>query len=135
MIEFALALFFSKLVNYTFLYWLPTFLKETGKTDVLTNISIRCCLIAYHFENTLSLIHHFHVGVNVSGEEAAQISTYFDIGSIIGGIVAGLAVDLMGASASVCTIMLLASLPLVRKENKRVSLCGESNIAGNRVFL
>ena len=85
--------------------------------------------ISYHFENNLSLIYHFYVGVNVSGEEAAQISTYFDIGSIIGGIVAGLAVDLMGASASVCTIMLLASLPLVRKEYKRVSLCGESNIA------
>ena len=82
--------------------------------------------ISYHFEINLSLINHFYVGVNVSGEEAAQISTYFDIGSIIGGIVAGLAVDLMGASASVCTIMLLASLPLVRTEYKRVSLCGES---------
>ena len=76
--------------------------------------------ISYHFENNLSLINHFYVGVNVSGEEAAQISTYFDIGSIIGGIVAGLAVDLMGASASVCTIMLLASLPLVRKKIKKV---------------
>ena len=123
------------MVNYTFLYWLPTFLKETGKNNVSTNIRIRYCLISYHFENNLTLIYHCNIGVNVSGEEAAQISTYFDIGSIIGGIVAGLAVDLMGASASVCTIMLLASLPLVRKEYKRVSLCGESNIARNRVFL
>ena len=90
--------------------------------------------ISYHFENNFTLLYHFYVGVNVSGEEAAQISTYFDIGSIVGGIVAGLAVDLMGASASVCTIMLLASLPLVRKEHKREPLCGESKIARNRVF-
>jgi len=30
-IEFSLCLFFAKLVSYTFLYWLPTFIKESGK--------------------------------------------------------------------------------------------------------
>lgn len=29
-VEFALCLFFAKLVSYTFLYWLPTFILETG---------------------------------------------------------------------------------------------------------
>ena len=32
-IEFSISLFFAKLVAYTFLYWLPTFIKETGKTS------------------------------------------------------------------------------------------------------
>lgn len=30
-VEFALSLFFAKLVSYTFLYWLPAFIKDTGK--------------------------------------------------------------------------------------------------------
>ena len=30
-IEFSLCLFFAKLVSYTFLYWLPTFIGESGK--------------------------------------------------------------------------------------------------------
>ncbi|CAB4070338.1 SLC37A1_2 [Lepeophtheirus salmonis] len=30
-IEFSLCLFFAKLVSYTFLYWLPTFIKDNGK--------------------------------------------------------------------------------------------------------
>ena len=29
-VEFSLCLFFAKLVSYTFLYWLPTFIKESG---------------------------------------------------------------------------------------------------------
>lgn len=30
-IEFSLCLFFSKLVNYTFLFWLPLYIKNTSK--------------------------------------------------------------------------------------------------------
>ena len=30
-VEFSLCLFFAKLVSYTFLYWLPAFIKEAGK--------------------------------------------------------------------------------------------------------
>jgi len=30
-VEFSLCLFFAKLVSYTFLYWLPTFIKESGE--------------------------------------------------------------------------------------------------------
>ena len=30
-VEFSLCLFFAKLVSYTFLYWLPTFIQHTGK--------------------------------------------------------------------------------------------------------
>ncbi|CAB4070335.1 SLC37A1_2 [Lepeophtheirus salmonis] len=41
-IEFSLCLFFAKLVSYTFLYWLPTFIKDNGhniKTDTAALLS------------------------------------------------------------------------------------------------
>lgn len=39
-VEFALCLFFAKLVSYTFLYWLPTFIIETGELhDSFWNVS------------------------------------------------------------------------------------------------
>lgn len=36
-IEFSLCLFFSKLVNYTFLFWLPLYIKNTSEFAVGTN--------------------------------------------------------------------------------------------------
>jgi len=41
-VEFSLCLFFAKLVSYTFLYWLPTFIKESGinvESDTAANLS------------------------------------------------------------------------------------------------
>ena len=32
--EFALCLFFCKLVSYTFLYWLPSFIHDTGRISL-----------------------------------------------------------------------------------------------------
>ena len=52
-------------------------------------------------------------GIDVSSENAADISTYFDVGGIIGGILAGLAADFTGMSASVCSTMLIAAIPMV----------------------
>ena len=49
----------------------------------------------------------------MSSEDAALLSTYFDIGGLIGGIVAGLATDITGMSASVCSVMLVGAIPLV----------------------
>ena len=39
--EFALSLFFCKLVSYTFLYWLPTFIKEKGKGVLLIAVTTK----------------------------------------------------------------------------------------------
>ena len=33
-VEFSLCLFFAKLVSYVFLYWLPTFIKDTGTSNL-----------------------------------------------------------------------------------------------------
>jgi len=77
--EFALSLFFCKLVSYTFLYWLPTFIKEKG--------------------------------VHVTSEDAAYFATLFDVGGIVGGIIAGVASDRTGRPASACAIMIILAIP------------------------
>ncbi|TRY78198.1 hypothetical protein TCAL_06762 [Tigriopus californicus] len=79
--EFALCLFFAKLVSYTFLFWLPTFIKENGKY--------------------------------ITSENAAYLSTLFDIGGILGGIIAGLASDYTGKSATTCAVMLVLAIPML----------------------
>ena len=53
------------------------------------------------------------VGDGVSSEDAAYFSTWFDIGGLCGGIIAGLATDITGMSASVCSVMLVGAIPLV----------------------
>ncbi|KAB7503871.1 Glucose-6-phosphate exchanger [Armadillidium nasatum] len=78
--EFAFSLFFSKLVSYTFLYWLPHYLADT--TD-----------------NTAS--------------ESGLMSTFFDIGGIIGGILAGMLNDWTEMPASVCTVLLIFAVVFI----------------------
>jgi len=78
-VEFSLCLFFAKLVSYTFLYWLPTFIKESG--------------------------------IDVEASTAANLSTLFDVGGILGGIIAGLATDWSGKPASTCAVMLIMAIP------------------------
>lgn len=45
MAPFAFCLFFSILVAYTFLYWLPFYIRHTGKTLSLSMILMSDCLI------------------------------------------------------------------------------------------
>merc|ERR1719189_2119530 len=49
--------------------------------------------------------------VHATSEDAAYFATLFDIGGILGGIMAGIATDYSGKSASVCSIMLIAAIP------------------------
>ncbi|KER30905.1 hypothetical protein T265_02720 [Opisthorchis viverrini] len=79
-VEYSFCLFFSKLVSYTFLFWLPNYIREAG-------------------------------GFNPT--DAADLSTIFDVGGIIGGILAGAVSDHTGASATVCVIMLVFSVPML----------------------
>ncbi|TGZ63172.1 hypothetical protein CRM22_007052 [Opisthorchis felineus] len=79
-VEYSFCLFFSKLVSYTFLFWLPNYIKEAG-------------------------------GFNPT--DAADLSTIFDVGGIIGGILAGAVSDHTGASATVCVVMLMFSVPML----------------------
>jgi OPA family glycerol-3-phosphate transporter-like MFS transporter 1/2 len=51
--------------------------------------------------------------VDVSSEDAAYMSTLFDMGGIAGGILAGVVSDYTGRSASTCAVMLIAAIPTV----------------------
>ncbi|XP_041373277.1 glucose-6-phosphate exchanger SLC37A2-like isoform X2 [Gigantopelta aegis] len=80
-LEFALCLFFAKLVSYTFLFWLPKYISARRP--------------------------------EYTAKTAADLSTFFDIGGIAGGIVAGVISDRTGARASTCMVMLLLAAPMM----------------------
>ncbi|XP_014498667.1 putative glycerol-3-phosphate transporter 5 [Vigna radiata var. radiata] len=79
---FAFCLFFSKLVAYTFLYWLPYYIKHTAVA-----------------------------GVHISHKTAGLLSTIFDIGGVLGGITAGFVSDLIEARAITAILFLFLSIP------------------------
>ncbi|XP_021765802.1 putative glycerol-3-phosphate transporter 4 [Chenopodium quinoa] len=81
-IPFALCLFFSKLVAYTFLYWLPFYLSQTAIG-----------------------------GVYVSVKSAGNLSTLFDVGGIVGGIVAGHLSDKLNARAITAATFMYLAIP------------------------
>lgn len=80
--SFAFCLFFSKLVAYTFLYWLPFYIKHTAVA-----------------------------GVNLSHKTAGILSTVFDIGGVFGGILAGVVSDMLEARGTTSVIFLILSIP------------------------
>ncbi|KAA8535273.1 hypothetical protein F0562_030276 [Nyssa sinensis] len=79
---FAFCLFFSKLVAYTFLYWLPFYIRHTAVA-----------------------------GVHLSNKTAGILSTVFDVGGVTGGILAGYISDMIGARAVTSFGFLLLSIP------------------------
>ncbi|KAJ9128522.1 hypothetical protein P3X46_034920 [Hevea brasiliensis] len=79
---FAFCLFFSKLLAYSFLYWLPLYIRHTA--------------IA---------------GVHLSHKTAGMLSTVFDIGGVFGGISAGYISDMIEARAVTLIVFLLLSIP------------------------
>ncbi|XP_051114766.1 putative glycerol-3-phosphate transporter 4 [Andrographis paniculata] len=81
-IPFALCLFFAKLVAYTFLYWLPFYLSQTAIG-----------------------------GRYMSVKSAGNLSTLFDVGGIIGGILAGYTSDKLRARATTAASFMYASIP------------------------
>ncbi|KNA09748.1 hypothetical protein SOVF_150790 [Spinacia oleracea] len=81
-IPFALCLFFSKLVAYTFLYWLPFYLSQTAIG-----------------------------GVYVSVKSAGNLSALFDVGGIVGGIVAGYLSDKLNARALTAATFMYLAIP------------------------
>ncbi|XP_017229800.1 putative glycerol-3-phosphate transporter 4 [Daucus carota subsp. sativus] len=81
-IPFALCLFFSKLVAYTFLYWLPFYLSQTAIG-----------------------------GEYMSVRSAGNLSTLFDVGGIVGGILAGYISDKLKARATTAATFMYAAIP------------------------
>ncbi|XP_065850498.1 putative glycerol-3-phosphate transporter 5 [Euphorbia lathyris] len=79
---FAFCLFFSKLVAYTFLYWLPFYIRHTAVA-----------------------------GVHLSHKSAGILSTVFDIGGVFGGILAGYISDMIEARGITSIVFLALSIP------------------------
>nr|CAH7766966.1 unnamed protein product [Callosobruchus chinensis] len=90
-VEFSLALFFSKLVSYTFLFWLPLYVNASTT-----------------------------MGATLS----ADMSTLFDVGGIVGAIIAGVFSDKSDMPATTCAVMLILAAPMmvVYEELSSVSL-------------
>ena len=81
-IEYSICLFFAKLTSYTFLYWLPFYLKNS-------------VIGGQHFDS----------------ERAADLAIPFDVGGAIGGIIAGYLSDRTNCSGIVIFVMLLMAAP------------------------
>ncbi|XP_072963814.1 putative glycerol-3-phosphate transporter 1 [Typha angustifolia] len=81
-VPFALCLFFSKLVAYTFLYWLPFYISHTAIG-----------------------------GSYLSDAMAGNLSTLFDIGGVLGGILAGYISDRLDARAITAASFMYSAIP------------------------
>ncbi|KAM1787566.1 hypothetical protein ACFX11_037947 [Malus domestica] len=99
-IPFALCLFFSKLVAYTFLYWLPFYLSQTEIG-----------------------------GEYVSVKSAGNLSTLFDVGGIVGGILAGYISDKLNARATTAAGFMSFAIPAMLLYRKYGSISHNANIA------
>ena len=83
-ITFSLCLFFTKLVAYTFLYWLPFYIERTEIG-----------------------------GEYLSAAKAGELSTLFDIGGVIGGIAAGYISDKYNARSLTSAGFVYLSIPVL----------------------
>ncbi|CAA0823103.1 Putative glycerol-3-phosphate transporter 4 [Striga hermonthica] len=98
-IPFALCLFFAKLVAYTFLYWLPFYLSRTAIE-----------------------------GEYMSVKSAGNLSTLFDVGGIIGGILAGYISDKLRARAATAATFVYSAIPAMLLYRKYGSVSKTSNV-------
>ncbi|KAE9584091.1 putative glycerol-3-phosphate-transporting ATPase (mitochondrion) [Lupinus albus] len=97
---FALCLFFAKLVAYTFLYWLPFYLTQTEIG-----------------------------GEYLSVKSAGNLSTMFDVGGIVGGILAGYISDKLSARAITAASFMYAAIPCMYLYRSYGSVSMNANIA------
>ncbi|XP_019446049.1 PREDICTED: putative glycerol-3-phosphate transporter 4 [Lupinus angustifolius] len=97
---FALCLFFAKLVAYTFLYWLPFYLTQTEIG-----------------------------GEYLSVKAAGNLSTLFDVGGIVGGILAGYISDKLSARAITAASFMYVAIPCMYLYRSYGSVSMNANIA------
>lgn len=98
-IPFALCLFFSKLVAYTFLYWLPFYLSQTKIG-----------------------------GEYMSVKSAGNLSTLFDVGGIFGGILSGYISDRLNARALTASVFVYSTIPTLYLYNRYGGVSQTTNI-------
>lgn len=97
---YAFTLFFAKLVAYTFLYWLPYYINATEVG-----------------------------GETLSPTKAGNLSILFDVGGVMGGVVAGYLSDCTRASALVSTGFVYTAIPFLYAYRAYGSISFPINIA------
>jgi len=96
---YAFTLFFAKLVAYTFLYWLPYYISSTEVG-----------------------------GKRLSPAEAGKLSILFDVGGVMGGIVAGFLSDASSCPAIVSASFVYVAIPVLWVYREYGSLSFSTNI-------
>ncbi|MCV4731729.1 hypothetical protein OFB80_27975, partial [Escherichia coli] len=86
-------------------------------------------LVSYTFLYWLPL-YIFNVA-HFSAKEAGDLSTLFDVGGIIGGIMAGLISDYTNGRATTCCVMLILAAPMMFLYN----YIGQNGITSSIVML
>ncbi|CAK7356281.1 unnamed protein product [Dovyalis caffra] len=120
-IPFAFCLFFAKLVAYTFLYWLPFYLSQTGVFwPPISDIRI--------LRNSAIFLTAEIGGEYMSVKSAGNLSTLFDVGGIVGGILAGHISDKLRARAITAASFMYAAIPSMLLYSLYGSLSQSMNI-------
>ena len=101
-VSFSLCLFFTKLVAYTFLYWLPYYIRNTEIG-----------------------------GEYMSTAKSGQLSTLFDIGGVVGGILAGYISDRNNARSLTSAAFVWLSIPVLYTYHQY----GHISITGNLLLM
>ena len=96
---YAFTLFFAKLVAYTFLYWLPYYISSTEVG-----------------------------GKRLSPAEAGKLSILFDVGGVMGGIVAGFLSDKSACPAIVSASFVYIAIPVLYVYREYGSMSFSTNI-------
>ncbi len=96
---YAFTLFFAKLVAYTFLYWLPYYISSTEVG-----------------------------GKRLSPAEAGKLSILFDVGGVMGGIVAGFLTDTSSCPAIVSASFVYIAIPVLYVYREYGNLSFSTNI-------
>lgn len=109
---FALCLFFAKLVAYTFLYWLPFYISHTGNFNFPCCFELVICLSNCVVDLHLVFTHVAAIdGKYLSSEAAGNLSTLFDVGGVLGGILAGHISDRLNARAITAASFMYCAIP------------------------
>ena len=98
-ITFSLCLFFTKLVAYTFLYWLPFYIERTEIG-----------------------------GEYLTAAKAGELSTLFDIGGVVGGILAGYVSDRFNARSLTAAGFVYLSIPVLWMYREYGSVSMSANV-------
>ncbi|KAG6782409.1 hypothetical protein POTOM_011809 [Populus tomentosa] len=129
-LSFAFCLFFAKLVAYTFLYWLPFYLSQTGILRMVmqpryravlplrTNIKKQSMRLGFRQvdESRNPCNSSIFLTAEIGGEymsvkSAGNLSSLFDVGGIVGGILAGHISDKLRARAITAASFMYAAIP------------------------